>query len=52
MTRMMDCRKPSGAFKDNIMPDLVEDGYKLVQICINDGYTRMDTKCGCYGCYC
>jgi hypothetical protein len=30
MTRMMDCRKPSGAFKDNIVADLVNDKFKLV----------------------
>ena len=48
----MDCRKPLGAYKDSIIPELVEDGYKLVQICTNDGYTRMDNKCGCFGCYC
>jgi len=30
LTRMMDCRKPSGAFKDNIVEDLVVDGLKLV----------------------
>jgi hypothetical protein len=52
LTRMMDCRKPSGAFKDNITNSLVDPDFKLVQICTNDGYTRMDNKCGCMGCYC
>jgi len=52
LTRMMDCRKPSGGFIDNIRPDMVADGKKVVQICTNDGYTRMDNKCGCMGCYC
>ena len=31
LTRMMDCRKPSGAFKDNIKPELMVPGRKLVQ---------------------
>lgn len=52
LTRMMDCRKPSGAFKDNIKPDLVLAGKKLVQPCTADGYTRIDVQCGCPDCYC
>jgi len=49
---MMDCRKPSGGFKDNIKAEMVESSHKLVQVCTNDGYTRLDNKCGCFGCYC
>jgi hypothetical protein len=30
LTRMMDCRKPSGAFKDNIDASKVESSMKLV----------------------
>jgi hypothetical protein len=52
LTRMMDCRKPSGAWPDNIKEDLVHPDFKIVQNCINDGYTRMDNKCGCKHCYC
>lgn len=52
LTRMMDCRKPSGAVKDNIQDKLVVPGNKLVQPCTNDGYTRIDVQCGCYDCYC
>ena len=52
LTRMMDCRKPSGAFKDNVVSDLVVPGKKLVQTCMPDGYTRIDVQCGCLDCYC
>jgi hypothetical protein len=52
LTRMMDCRKPSGGFRDNIQKDLVAHGHKLVQPCTADGYTRMDVQCGCPDCYC
>jgi len=52
LTRMMDCRKPSGAFKDNVVSDLVVPGRKLVQSCLPDGYTRIDVQCGCLDCYC
>ena len=52
LTRMMDCRKPSGAFKDNVQPSLVAPGQRLVQTCTNDGYTRIDVQCGCTDCYC
>lgn len=51
-TRMMDCRKPSGAVKDNVVEELVAPGFKLVQPCTADGYTRIDVQCGCYDCYC
>jgi len=52
LTRMMDCRKPSGAFKDNVRPELMVQGRKVVQTCTADGYTRIDVTCGCSGCYC
>jgi len=52
LTRMMDCRKPSGAFKDNMHADLMIAGMKLVQPCGQDGYTRYDVQCGCMDCYC
>ena len=28
LTRMMDCRKPSAGFIDNMKPDLLKDGMK------------------------
>eukprot|EP00095_Tigriopus_kingsejongensis_P008632 maker-scaffold426_size175065-snap-gene-0.36 protein:Tk08632 transcript:maker-scaffold426_size175065-snap-gene-0.36-mRNA-1 annotation:"endoglucanase" len=52
LTRMMDCRKPSAGFIDNLQSDLLEDGLKVVQPCTADGYTRIDVKCGCLDCYC
>merc|ERR1711920_673349 len=52
LTRMMDCRKPSGGFKDNIRPELMVDGKRLVQPCTSDGYTRINVQCGCNGCWC
>jgi len=52
LTRMMDCRKPSGGWPDNIQPDLMMEGMKLTQPCTADGYTRIDVQCGCMGCYC
>lgn len=52
LTRMMDCRKPSGAIKDNVKPELVALGHRLVQPCTADGYTRIDVQCGCKDCYC
>lgn len=52
LTRMMDCRKPSGAFKDNVHDSLMVAGRKIVQPCFSDGYTRMDVQCGCFDCYC
>ena len=51
LTRMMDCRKPSGAWKDNV-GSLTARGMKLVQPCTADGYTRIDVQCGCPDCYC
>jgi len=52
LTRMMDCRKPSGGFKDNVRPELMVPGKRLVQTCTRDGYTRFNVQCGCAGCYC
>ena len=52
LTRMMDCRKPSGGFKDNVRAELTVPGRRLVQPCTSDGYTRIDVQCGCYDCYC
>jgi len=53
LTRMMDCRKPSAGFIDNLGGgDLFEDGFKVLQPCTADGYTRIDVKCGCFDCYC
>lgn len=52
LTRMMDCRKPSAGIKDNVRPELMVDGHKLVQPCMSDGYTRIDVQCGCFDCYC
>jgi hypothetical protein len=52
LTRMMDCRKPSAGIKDNIQPDLMVPGKKIVQTCTSDGYTRIDVQCGCFDCYC
>merc|ERR1712110_33118 len=52
LTRMMDCRKPSGGFKDNVKSSLMVDGHRLVQPCASDGYTRLDVQCGCSDCYC
>ena len=52
LTRMMDCRKPSGGFKDNVVDSLMVAGKKLVQPCTADGYTRLDVQCGCFDCWC
>ena len=52
LTRMMDCRKPSGGWPDNVKDELMTPGMKLVQPCTADGYTRIDVQCGCYDCYC
>lgn len=37
MTRMMDCRKPSGAWTTNVRPHLMAPGKKILQICASDG---------------
>lgn len=52
LTRMMDCRKPTAGIKDNIRPEMMVDGHKIVQTCTSDGYTRLDVQCGCFDCYC
>mmetsp|Transcript_1124 Transcript_1124/g.2146 ORF Transcript_1124/g.2146 Transcript_1124/m.2146 type:complete len:353 (-) Transcript_1124:410-1468(-) len=52
LTRMMDCRKPSGAFMANVQADLMVPGRRVVQSCTRDGYTRIDVSCGCDGCMC
>ena len=45
-------RKPSAGFPDNMLDELMVDGVKIVQPCTQDGYTRLDNKCGCNDCYC
>jgi len=52
LTRMMDCRKPSGGFKDNVKTEVMVAGKRVVQPCAADGYTRIDVQCGCAECYC
>lgn len=52
LTRMMDCRKPSGAVIDNTKAELMVAGHRLAQPCTSDGYTRIDVQCGCADCYC
>eukprot|EP01064_Diplonema_japonicum_P018896 TRINITY_DN27593_c0_g1_i1.p1 TRINITY_DN27593_c0_g1~~TRINITY_DN27593_c0_g1_i1.p1 ORF type:complete len:333 (+),score=30.61 TRINITY_DN27593_c0_g1_i1:72-1070(+) len=52
LTRMMDCCKPSGAWKDNVRSSLTKPGKKVVQPCTSDGYTRYDVQCGCMDCEC
>jgi len=51
LSRMMDCRKPSAAFKDNVDVDNMVDGQRLIPACVNDGYTRIVSDCGGAGCY-
>ena len=48
LTRMLDCRKPSASWKDNVHVDDFVDGAKIVQPCGQDGYTRIDNRCGGY----
>merc|ERR1712066_1002243 len=50
LTRMMDCKKPSAGYIDNIQSDLMVGGRKVAQPCTIDGYTRIDVKCGCKEC--
>jgi len=52
LTRMMDCCKPSAAWKNNVVEELVVPTKKVVQTCTSDGYTRIDVQCGCYDCNC
>merc|ERR1711907_614431 len=47
LTRMMDCRNPSAAWRSSVKPELMVPGRKLVQTCTADGYTRYDNQCGC-----
>merc|ERR1712168_1400163 len=46
LTRMMDCRKPSGSWPNNVQDEVMMDGKKLTQFCTEDGYSRMDVQCG------
>lgn len=52
LTRMMDCRKPSGGWTSNIKEELMVPGRRVLQTCTDDGYTRYDVQCGCAGCQC
>ena len=52
ITRMMDCRQPSSSRINNLDKSLLEDGLKVTQFCTQDGYTRIDVKCGCYDSNC
>jgi hypothetical protein len=52
LTRMMDCCKPSGSWTNNIVANLVVPTMKVVQMCTDDGYTRIDVQCGCFDCNC
>lgn len=52
LTRMLDCKKPSAGYIDNIQSDYVVPGRKVVQPCTRDGYTRINVQCGCKNCYC
>jgi len=52
VSRMMDCRKPSGADVDNVQPELMMPGRLVAQTCTRDGYARVNVQCGCFGCYC
>jgi len=52
LTRMMDCCKPTGGWTDNINLDLGVPTRKVVQVCTQDGYTRLDVQCGCWNCWC
>ena len=48
LTRMMDCRKPSASVIDNVDLSRFRDGAKVVQPCGQDGYSRIDNRCGLY----
>jgi len=52
LTRMMDCRKPSSGYTNNMDTTLSPDAMKVIQPCAQDGYTRIDVKCGCDDCNC
>ena len=49
---MMNRRKPTARFSDNMLDEVVVDGTKIVQPHTQDGYTRLDNKGGCNDCYC
>ena len=48
LTRMMDCRKPSASWLDNVNAPNFTPGGKIVQPCGRDGYHRIDNRCGSY----
>lgn len=52
LTRMMDCCKPSAAWRNNVKAELTVPGRRVVQTCTSDGYTRIDVQCGCFDCNC
>eukprot|EP01059_Diplonema_ambulator_P011871 TRINITY_DN2193_c0_g2_i1.p1 TRINITY_DN2193_c0_g2~~TRINITY_DN2193_c0_g2_i1.p1 ORF type:complete len:334 (+),score=36.11 TRINITY_DN2193_c0_g2_i1:87-1088(+) len=52
LTRMMDCCKPSAAWRNNVASNLTKPGRRVVQTCASDGYTRIDVQCGCFDCDC
>lgn len=52
LTRTMDCAKPSASFIENVNPDNFLPGAKIVQPCGQDGYNRVDNRCGCKNCGC
>lgn len=51
LSRMMDCRKPSGSFKDNVDIDNMCPGMAVLPACTNDGYTRIISDCGMENCW-
>jgi len=52
LSRMMDCRKPSGSFKDNVKnKDKLCLGMKVLPACTHDGYTRIPSDCGMDNCW-
>lgn len=52
LSRMMDCRKPSASFKDNVDTENLCAGMKVLPACAHDGYTRIESDCGCANCWC
>jgi len=51
LSRMMDCRKPSGSFRDNVDVENMCLGMKVLPSCTNDGYTRIISDCGMQNCW-
>jgi len=51
LSRMMDCRKPSASFKDNVDLENMCYGMKILPACTNDGYTRITSDCGMNNCW-